>query len=110
MRGSLREPLWTSGRAAWNGELVTECTSQRSPGTLSETLSEPLSECHFPLGVAGLVAPNSVAPLKLTLAKYISRISFVQISLGTDESFGFRSVLGLLCPELEMLHRYRMRW
>ena len=36
-------------------------------GTLSETLSEPLSECHYPLRVAGLVAPNGVAgcPLKL---------------------------------------------
>ena len=28
----------------------------------SEALSEPLSECHFPLRVAGLVAPNRVAP------------------------------------------------
>ena len=28
----------------------------------SEALSEPLSECHFPLRVAGRVAPNRVAP------------------------------------------------
>ena len=28
----------------------------------SEALSEPLSECHFPLRVAGGVAANSVAP------------------------------------------------
>ena len=28
----------------------------------SEALSEPLSECHFPLRVAGLVAPDRVAP------------------------------------------------
>ena len=28
----------------------------------SKTLSEPLSECHFPLRVAGRVAPNCVAP------------------------------------------------
>ena len=27
----------------------------------SKTLSEPLSECHFPLRVAGRVAPNRVA-------------------------------------------------
>ena len=27
-----------------------------------QTLSEPLSECHFPLRVAGPVAPNRVAP------------------------------------------------
>ena len=29
---------------------------------LSQALSEPLSECHFPLRVAGRVAPNHVAP------------------------------------------------
>ena len=28
----------------------------------SESLSETLSECHFPLRVPGLVAPNRVAP------------------------------------------------
>ena len=28
----------------------------------SKALSEPLSECHFPLKVAGRVAPNRVAP------------------------------------------------
>ena len=28
----------------------------------SEALSEPLSECHFPLRVPGRVAPNRVAP------------------------------------------------
>ena len=28
----------------------------------SDALSEPLSECHFPLRVAGPVAPNRVAP------------------------------------------------
>ena len=28
----------------------------------SKALSEPLSECHFPLRVAGRVAPNRVAP------------------------------------------------
>ena len=39
------------------GELVTECTSQRSPGALSETLSE----CHCPLRAAGPVAPNRIA-------------------------------------------------
>ena len=48
------------------GELVTECTSQRSADTLSETLSEtltePFSECHFLLRVAAPVAPNRVAP------------------------------------------------
>ena len=58
MRGSSREPPWTSERAAWNGELVIECTSHRSPGTLSE----PLWERRFPLRVPGLVAPNNVAP------------------------------------------------
>ena len=29
----------------------------------SKDLSETLSECHFPLRVAGRVAPNRVAPL-----------------------------------------------
>ena len=28
----------------------------------SKSLSETLSECHFPLRVAGRVAPNRVAP------------------------------------------------
>ena len=28
----------------------------------SKDLSETLSECHFPLGVAGRVAPNRFAP------------------------------------------------
>ena len=28
----------------------------------SKALSEPLSECHFPLRAAGRVAPNRVAP------------------------------------------------
>ena len=28
----------------------------------SKALSEPLSDCHFPLRVAGRVAPNRVAP------------------------------------------------
>ena len=28
----------------------------------SKALSETLSECHFPLKVAGRVAPNRVAP------------------------------------------------
>ena len=28
----------------------------------SKTLSESISECHFPLRVAGRVAPNRVAP------------------------------------------------
>ena len=28
----------------------------------SKVLSEPLSECHFPLRVAGRVAPNRVSP------------------------------------------------
>ena len=28
----------------------------------SKALSEPLSECHFPLRVAGRVAPKRVAP------------------------------------------------
>ena len=32
------------------------------PGTLSEPLPEPLSECHFPRRAAGSVAPNCVAP------------------------------------------------
>ena len=31
-------------------------------GGFSKALSEPLSECHFPLRVAGRVAPNCVAP------------------------------------------------
>ena len=38
---------------------------QRSSEVLrgfSEILSETLSECHFPLRVAGRVAPNRVAP------------------------------------------------
>ena len=30
----------------------------------SKALSETLSECHFPLRVAGRVAPNLVLPLK----------------------------------------------
>ena len=40
-----------SERTPCIGELVTECTSQRSRGTLSEAVSEPLLECHFPLRV-----------------------------------------------------------
>ena len=38
---------------------------QVPPGTLSEVLSKPLSECHFPLralGLVTLVAHNRVAP------------------------------------------------
>ena len=30
--------------------------------SFSKALSETLSECHFPLRVAGRVAPNRVAP------------------------------------------------
>ena len=51
-----------SERTPRTEELVTECTSQRSPGTLSETLPRALSERHFPLRAAGLVAPSRVAP------------------------------------------------
>ena len=75
----LWEGLWeeprTSERTPCVGELVTECTSQRSPGTLSE----PLSECHFPLRVAGLVAPNVLRLETLTKNsqnRFNSRICF----------------------------------
>ena len=47
--GSLRRSL----------ERVSGCTSQRSPGTLSETVSQPPSEWHVPLRA---LAPNPVAP------------------------------------------------
>ena len=57
LRGSLRGPP-TSEKTPDVGELDTECTSQRFPGTLSKTLSE----CLFPLRAAGLVAPTRVAP------------------------------------------------
>ena len=61
LKAPLRGPPITSENTPCIGELVT-CTSQRSPGAVSETLSEPLSERHFPLRVAGLVAPTRVAP------------------------------------------------
>ena len=42
-RVSERAPK-TSENGSWNGELVTECTSQRSLGTTSERLWEPPSD------------------------------------------------------------------
>ena len=50
------------GRYRWYALGPSWHLIQRSPGTLSETLSEPLLECHFPLRVAGPVVPNRVAP------------------------------------------------
>ena len=63
--GLLRGRLKTSERTTCIGELITEHTSQRSPGTLSQTLSEALSECHFFLRVLLplIVLPLIVVPL-----------------------------------------------
>ena len=55
--GPLSGHSGTSERTPCLGELVTECTSQRSP----RTLSEPLSECHFLLELRVLL-PLIVSP------------------------------------------------
>ena len=84
IRGNRPERFW---EGKWHSERVSERTSERDGfrasqrfleffrafsevfrGFLevfrgfSKALSEPLSECHFPLRVAGRVAPNGVAP------------------------------------------------
>ena len=46
-----------------NGQLFPECTSQRCPGNLSETLSEILSERQFSLRAVGNL-PLNVLPLE----------------------------------------------
>ena len=83
-RGSLRESLrGSSERTSFPGALVTECTSQRSPGTVSELLSE----CNFPLRAVGLVAPIRVAPW--TSHKPILPVPFFQTwdHMDTNERF-----------------------
>ena len=75
--------MGTSERSSCVGEFVTECTSQRSPSTLSETFLEPLSECQFPLRVAVLL-PLIVLPLKTLAVRGLSELP------GKPGSFGHR--------------------
>ena len=70
IRGNRTERFWEGNlplRGSLRGSLrgrVSEVLRgfQRFSEVLRKTLSETLSECHFPLRVAGRVAPNRVAP------------------------------------------------
>ena len=57
--------LGTSQKTDCTEELVTQRTSQRSPGTLSETLSEPLSQSAIFLSELRVLSAQIVLPLQL---------------------------------------------
>ena len=85
-----REHPKTSERRARSGDLVAECTFQRSPGNLSETLPEPLSECHLSLRVAGLVLrpsrPSTIAAKSLKAEKRL-RVARLQNETAPEKRF-----------------------
>ena len=66
LRGSLRGGPKISERTPCIGEVVTEWTSQSSPGTLSEPLSEP----HFLLSELQVLLPLIVLPLETSAIQY----------------------------------------
>ena len=80
-RVSERSP-GTSERTPCIGEPVTECTSQKSPSTLSETLSEcqflPESWALLPLMVLPLKTPTKTSPESAT------EIAMIQIAAILD--------------------------